>query len=842
MKRALRFINRGDIERGLDELRELLEENENDPGAQLILSQLIAVDTLNIYNLDSALVLINGAMADYGKISPDEVEDLSKLGIDSIDFYQHRLIIQERSVERAFRHDNIRSYEQFLGNFPDYPEIKVILRKRDSIAYHKMRSEKASWSSFASFIKQYPTSDFRDQAEEQYHKLLYHDKTKANVLGDYQKFLNDFPETPFRAEIEQIIFDRATAYCDMAAYCQYATDYPESDLAIKAMNMLYYLEDAFDCQALSMHPAIDSLIELKNADKHRLITIMEDGKFGFMSPSGAIRFPPELSFVAEDYLCTPLEGNVVFGKRSSQMQLFTSDGHLIFEGEFFDVQDLGAGVLRLEGNGTSTLLHRSGFVIMEEVEDATLLDKKWIKIRKDGMYGLYSLSGYPLTISRYTDIRLEGEFWVFERAGQIAVTTQEEILGEINESGISLEFKFDDYELVNDSMMIGFNGERECLLGSSKQFLIPWGNHEVYPDPFFYYTKDVRGYHFFNPDYPEIRTKNFSTLLESETWLGLKTTDSWTLLNKSSADIITELDSVRLMGDFGAYTLTNNVGKLFFTYEQQLEILSDHEIEIIASPNRNKKYLILTTELNKTVWDDHGRYCFSGDFEEISCLNDTLFTVTLEGQRGVINRFGEELLPLEYDLIQSDENLLFLLKNSKIGAFDLSSGAVIQPIFESRLKRIGNFYLTQSSGRYGLIDSLSNHITSFEYQEIRQWNDTSVWARTDSTWQLLAPQANKILLENVQFIKRLHSTANETYIAFYSHIGYGIASNISGVILPPKFNDIKLYAPWDNPIFLVEQSLPVASYYVLLYVNGKGKVIRSMAYRPEEYELIYCDN
>ena len=57
----------------------------------------------------------------------------------------------------------------------------------------------------------------------------------------------------------------------------------------------------------------------------------------------------------------------------------------------------------------------------------------------------------------------KAHFGVFDKDDKYAVYTEELILSEIEERGVTLEFKFEDIELVDQNTLIGFKGERECL-------------------------------------------------------------------------------------------------------------------------------------------------------------------------------------------------------------------------------------------------------------------------------------------------------------------------------------------------------------------------------------------
>ena len=113
-----------------------------------------------------------------------------------------------------------------------------------------------------------------------------------------------------------------------------------------------------------------------------------------------------------------------------------------------------------------------------------------LKVRK-GKWGLLTLLCDELAPFWYDDIFIEGDFWFFEKDGLMAITSGEEILDSYGK-GLDLEFKFEDYELVDDQTLIGFRDDRECLLKSDRSFLVPWGIHHIFPDPHAGYVKEYK--------------------------------------------------------------------------------------------------------------------------------------------------------------------------------------------------------------------------------------------------------------------------------------------------------------------------------------------------------------
>mgnify|MGYP001481007466 FL=1 len=119
-------------------------------------------------------------------------------------------------------------------------------------------------------------------------------------------------------------------------------------------------------------------------------------------------------------------------------------------------------------------------------------------------------------------------------------------------------------------------------------------------------------------------------------------------------------------------------------------------------------------------------------------------------------------------------------------------------------------------------------------------NDTSFWAKDTSGWALLTYSQEEIM-DGMSDLTTIAEVEKETFLKILKDQNYGVLSNSQGVILEPGYNDIVNVGTMERPVFFAEQHLETASIFVVTYFDKKGETIRSQAYRPEEYDRIYCD-
>ena len=255
--------------------------------------------------------------------------------------------------------------------------------------------------------------------------------------------------------------------------------------------------------------------------------------------------------------------------------------------------------------------------------------------------GLITYLGIQIAELKYEDIYKEGVFWVFKRDGLLAVYTEELILEEIEDRGLSLEFKFDDIEPVNQNMLIGFRDDRECLLDSTLNFLVPWGEYEIHPEESGWYLKSDAGYQLYNSLDSLVINKVFPYIESNKGWLALKMETDWLLLPKiQSIQPSREYDSIKLINDYAALLIKEDVKELLFRSGDRINI----ETELVRTfPNR-PEIVSLTDKDQTRLFNPNGKLILEGTFDKISFVNDSLFKVEIKKKQGLKHINGDWIL------------------------------------------------------------------------------------------------------------------------------------------------------------------------------------------------------
>ena len=79
------------------------------------------------------------------------------------------------------------------------------------------------------------------------------------------------------------------------------------------------------------------------------------------------------------------------------------------------------------------------------------------------------------------------------------------------------------------------------------------------------------------------------------------------------------------------------------------------------------------------------------------------------------------------------------------------------------------------------------------------------------------------------------------YLLMVKWIWWNRAHLKGELIHDTKFNDIINIGTVENPVYFAEKYIIEADFYVIIYYDAKGKILRKQIFTEEaEYEKIYC--
>jgi len=822
-----------------DKVEELIikgyEKNPENPGVAYYHATLLFIQEYSGFNADSARLIIAESEKLFQIIDDELLEDLSEDGINLEVIATLSDKIRDFLFKETIQDLTVSTISDFRDKYPLSPYEEVLIFKRDSLVFNQVRNANAI-NTFSTFIVDYPESVFVPEADSLRDQLRFSDLIKDGTLQDYYTFIQRYPNTRWREQVDAYIFKFSIVNNNLSSYIDFLDLSITRTLKKKAADLLYYVNPDV---AIEIHPLKDSLMQANQYKDIKLFPVMDQNKFGFYNSDGENIIPYQYSDVQDEVKCIPTNDDWIYTRNDSKSFIINRSNSIILE-DVEAYRRLKNGLAIIQKNDEQFLYHKSGFKIIEDpIQDAEVIDARWIKVKINNRWGLYSFSGVAIAENKYEDISVLGNFWVFEKDGSMALSVEQDISNEIEQRGLTFEFKYDDLELVNDSIMLGFKGDREGMLNDNLDFLIPWGDYEIYPDPNGWYLRSKQGYLLYNNSDERIIDRYYPYLESNDGWLVLKAKkEDWILIERQgNVPPARDYDSIKLINNYAALTIKDGEQNIIFSSGKEVQI---NDFQIKSFPSK-VEYLALRKQGQLEIYNEKGEQIITGKFQDARFLNDTLIRVTIRDKQGIIDANGEFLLNPVFESLNEKDGLISTLLKGKIGCYDLESKSLVGAKYEARIERINSHYLAKKDDLYGIVDTDENEIIGFSYDQITQWNDTSYLVSLDGT-EFIINSDEEELTEELEDLELLYENQGQKIFRFVRGGKFGLISTAYGELLTAEFTDILNIGDDESPLFFADQHLSKAGFHVVSYINENGDLIFSKAYRKKEFDKILCDD
>jgi tetratricopeptide (TPR) repeat protein len=834
-----KFLEKAQYDKAEKVVRKALDKNPEDIEGNFYLSILFLEASYNLYNIDSALIFINKADTNFSSANEEALKDLSKSLINKELLKAQRDSIDEAGYRRAMDAMNVESMEYFTKTFDGATQAEKVLQVRDSLVYDKAKITN-TWQTYEAYFQTYPASVYADEAKKKYQSLIFQSYTSDGGVNGYILFLEDHPTTPFRKQAESVIFDLLTPGNDWNGLKNFLQRYPDSYLAKRAGDIMYHQSKNRDTDdlkwVLASHPLSDSLVRVNQLEEAVILPFFAQGKFGFMDMAGNLVLPLVYSGVDENYICETSSEIWLSVLLDNIPQIINRAGEAVLAGQndFIPINSTAY----LVGKDRRFIYHASGHLLSDiSVQDAKAISNSWIAFRQDYNWGILDARGDVILDPKYEAIEQFGSLIVVELNGKLGF-----IKPNSKESLAKVALLYDDYEFISDSLLLVYDGENEGLFDLNLEILVPLDTHEIQIASGLITVKDSNGYQLLNVHNQSFGP--FRDIILGDTWTGLKSDSIWSLCSSYDFDSTFQggIDSLCFFGSHFIFALRGKESWIILDDGKKFNLEPKENVELVAKNGRsiNSNYLQITSSKNKGVLDSNGNKIFETE-GELSLLADSVFGIKKNGKMGLLSTDGSTLVPVKYDVVDEAEHLVFLLQSGKIGAFDLTNYKLIPAEYNERIERFGSEkYLVREADGYALIDSSNERLLPGLYDDITYWNDSTLWVKKGASWSLIQYDGRE-LISNVVSVRSWLQVKDEAIVIIFGEGGHGLVSDRRGMILPMQYNDILNVGTNDAPIFFAEQHLETAGLFIVTYFNFDGVAFKSQAYRPDEYDRIYCD-
>ncbi|MEX2336443.1 MAG: WG repeat-containing protein [Fulvivirga sp.] len=837
-KRALKQLEKGDVDRSAGLIDKVLAKDSLFPAALFVKSRVLLDAQNKDPDIDSAYHFILLAQKRYDLLEEKERERHIRADIDSAAMQVQKQIIDSAAFHRASALNSEHSFNYFIDHFNTSSQLLLAITFRNALAYASALAEN-SYQSYEHFMEKYPKAVQVKEAKRRYEKLYFEISTKDGKVKSYFQFLSDHPDTPYRKEIETHIYEVMTADHSAKNYRSFIKKFPDSAIKSKAVAYLYHVlkeqGERLDNKFLS--DSLKRVIELAN---RVILPFWENDRYGFVDAKGEVIIKAKYEKIEKSELC----GGITRDYLLLENRIVGLNQATIYLGPYNEVIDLGQGLLKIGNSGKFGVVHKSGTKILPINNEAIkLISGKFLAFKQGGFWGLSTISGRNIAEARFTDILAEGPFIIFGEDELFDIKNEAVLVKAVDKSPLSFSMRFDDFEWISEEQLWLSTGEKEMIIDKNLKELIPLAPQQIKITETGFLIDKSGHFYLLDMHYKPIDKEPALSAELNRVWVALEGKDKWGLYDFETYTLRYEgLDSIKLMGSHFAMAYKND-STAIITRDRPILLTTSQSASLIAEPGSEQYIIIKEDQVEKKIINKEGLEVFSGFFDEAKPLGSDYIVISRNGKKGMISGDAAVLLQPEYDAIGNyDQGYISILKNEKFGLLNQREAILIPAEYDKNLLRYTNhIFIAEKKGKRGFIDKENNALSPFAYDEIVYWNDSVAFVKQDLIWSLYNFNSQAVVDDGIRSMRIIVRNEDEMVAVILKKSGYGLISNTRGSIISSNYNDIVNVGTQDQPVYFTEKHISEAEYYVIIYYNANGKVIRRQALDASKYASIYCD-
>lgn len=818
-------------------IKKAIRKDSINPEAKLVHAQWYFDPANPDYQIDSAYRYVMASISDYGLEDLKQRDRMARFPLDSIILLSLRARIDSAAFERAKIINTEDAYQKFLDKFVYASQKENAIELRDEVAFLDALKVN-TYQSFDRYLKKYPESHRAVEAKSRYEKLLFEDKTGDRKLKSYVSFYKNYPNSPYRTEVQRQIFEISTASGELKDYLNFISTYKEDRKALKKAKDIAYHIVRQQGEVLPKLISSDSLKRIIQLEEGYWVPFLKNDRYGFMNENGKEIINPRFKEIEQEYLC----GNVNTDVMITSEGVVSRGGDVIFKGQIESIEDLGFGILLLHGKSCNQVIHKSGFKIEDNcIDDARIVAEHFVAIQKNKKWNLYSFAGKKLVDNSYDDIKSEEEIIVLTRRDKKILNTVGQLIRAADSNPLAENMVFDEVRKLSSDKVLVKNGSLEGVVNSQLEFEIPL-DRQTLTLTSFGFTRRVLNKVSTVGLSKELDNAEFNDIRPYLNWLGLYQPLNIKLYHLPSAKMVEEgLDSLWFTNRL-AMALKGDSLKVIFGSGRKMVFPFNTHVSFVKSPD-SVRYFYLEEKGKKQLYEvDTGLRRFELEFDKIEELGYGAFLIEHKGKKGLLNVEGKLLLPIEYEaIVRSGLETVSLLKEKKFGVYDLRGRKLVKANYERNLTFFNESLLVAyKDGFYGFITRESEAISSFEFDEVRSWSDSSAFVKMGFRWMIYNIYQKKITSSSIKDYRIIKDSKEEKIAIVHQENEYGVLSSVKGVIIPSTFSDILNLGTPEKPLYFTEKNVEEADIFVVIYYDEKGVQIRREIYEADEYDRIYC--
>lgn len=615
------------------------------------LSVIYFRDDNPFHNLDSARNLVQRSALNYSNLPLKTKLKYGTYNVDSLSIYEHRKRVGNALYIRAKELNSISGFQAFIDKTAWSEHIDSAAYLRDQLAFNEALKAGNS-DAFDNFLLRYPNSTFKSDAQANFDRLIYQERTASNEFVDYVAFTKEFPNSPYRPDAEDHIFEIAAATGSLEAYKTFIQDHPDNRNVSLAWKRLFstYLQEDYSSASIQHfmnefkdYPFKDELeVQLMWADLN-MYPIRYRNKWGYIDETGDYQIPIKYDGAQ------PFHEGLAIVYENDKFGFIDKTGAIVIEPIFEDAYRMSEGHAVVQYGDLWGMINRSGEFIVDPIyEDIGNLTEGLAYFTKGDTYGYFDRKGKERLKAQYTDandfengkaiVSKNGQFGLIDPFGTTSIPFKYDRLvqydsnrfaarlaglwGLINDKGdtlVSFDYEFigpmkDGWAIVSKEDAFNY------INGSGNLLLTDW--IETYPE--------YRQLAAFQNGFAKVKLEKGYNLLD---------TNGRMLFQRSHEDI----------GKFGKYIAVRKSDKWGYLTKNGHQVLGYNYTYVESF---DKDYAMAGGAPLVGLINKSGNYVIEPYFEHLTWLNDTLLITKSRGVFGVLTTSGDTLLPFSFNSIE----------------------------------------------------------------------------------------------------------------------------------------------------------------------------------------------
>ena len=237
------------------------------------------------------------------------------------------------------------SIEEYRGYISCYPNSIYIgdANARWTLLEFNLTSNQDTWQAYKVFMDSFPKSNEFDKAKELYERLVFIDKTSDKSTESFERFISEYPDSPFRDSVEMSLLKKYTVDNTVTGYLKFLSSYPESKYSELSIDFLYHTSGrdySIVKDNVKDWDIVDSLGEVSSIDKIPLISIYEEPMTHFINTNGEKIISTSSLIFSADYMCSFTSDDFFVVEGKNTKKIIGRDFSEIFSDDFSYVEDL----------------------------------------------------------------------------------------------------------------------------------------------------------------------------------------------------------------------------------------------------------------------------------------------------------------------------------------------------------------------------------------------------------------------------------------------------------------------------------------------------------------------